>query len=167
MCGVCVCVCVVCVWGVDGYVHVCARVRVCGMCVVCVVCVSVTVWGTHFYALSTKVLRKYCEHTDTRKPPPPTQPAGHIDTWVGDPRSCSKIFFPVAFIGMKYLHFDVPNRVVIHGDLKSKNGIANQLALGMRLQIMTSWVTVSVGKYCCLHLANSKPKVLCTWWVSN
>ena len=24
---------------------------------------------------------------------------------------------------MKYLHFDVPNRVVIHGDLKSKNGI--------------------------------------------
>jgi len=23
---------------------------------------------------------------------------------------------------MKYLHFDVPDRVVIHGDLKSKNG---------------------------------------------
>lgn len=39
--------------------------------------------------------------------------------------SCFNILF--VLLGMKYLHFDVPGQVVIHGDLKSKNGMAASL----------------------------------------
>ena len=42
-------------------------------------------------------------------------------------------------IGMKYLHFDVPGREVIHRDLKSTNGILYYFRCNKSLRIPSSW----------------------------
>ena len=47
---------------------------------------------------------------------------------------------------MKYLHFDVPGQVVIHGDLKSKNGRA--------VFLFPAKLGLGASQYICLKFIN-------------
>ena len=59
----------------------------------------------------------------------------------------SNTFACFLLIGMKYLHFDVSDhRVVIHGDLKSKNGIRHymnmEVLMSMKVEVLLCIIPV-------------------------